>query len=44
MRLYELVSLLRLVFHSWRKFKGERLAFAVELVRDRLGALAGWPT
>jgi len=43
-RLYELVSLLRLVFHSWRKFKGERLAFAVELVRDRLGALAGPPT
>jgi hypothetical protein len=43
-RLYEIVSLLRLVFHSWRKFKGERLAFAVELVRDRLGAHAGWPT
>jgi Phosphotransferase enzyme family len=43
-RLYEIVSLLRIVFHSWRKFKGERLAFAVELVRDRLGALAGRTT
>jgi len=28
------------VFHSWRKFKGERLAFAVELVRDRLDTIA----
>ena len=39
-RLYEIVSLLRLVFHSWRKFKGDRLAFAVELVRDRLDTIA----
>jgi phosphotransferase family enzyme len=43
-RLYEIVSLLRLVFHSWRKFKSERLAFATELVRDRLGVLARRPT
>jgi len=35
-RLYEMVSLLRLVFHSWRKFKGARLALAVGLVRERL--------
>ena len=43
-RLYEIVSLLRLVFHSWRKFKSERLAFAVGLVRDRLRSLAGQTT
>src|SRR2546427_4514777 len=39
-RLYEMVSLLRLVFHSWRKFKGARLALAVVLVLERLPFLA----
>ena len=40
-RLYEMVSLLRLVFHSWRKFKGARLALAAGLVRERLPSLTG---
>ena len=39
-RLYEMVSLLRLVFHSWRKFKSARLALAVVLVLERLPFLA----
>jgi len=38
-RLYEMVSLLRLVFHSWRKFKAARLELAVESVLERLPAL-----
>jgi len=33
---YEMLSLLRLVLHSWRKFKPERLARALALVRERL--------
>jgi len=40
-RLYEMVSLLRLVFHSWRKFKGARLALAAGLLRERLPSLTG---
>jgi len=38
-RLYEMVSLLRLVFHSWRKFKAARLELAVESLLERLPAL-----
>ena len=40
-RLYEMVSLLRLVIHSWRKFKRDRLELVVEVVRDRLPSLSG---
>ena len=38
--LAEMVSLLRLVFHSWRKFKTARLELAVGLVQKRLPLLA----
>jgi hypothetical protein len=39
--LYEMVSLLRLVIHSWRKFKRDRLEIVVGVVRDRLPSLPG---
>ena len=39
--LYEMVSLLRLAFHSWQKFKPARLELAVELIRERLLPLGG---
>ncbi|TMI00438.1 MAG: hypothetical protein E6H46_12505 [Betaproteobacteria bacterium] len=35
-QLYEMVSLLRLAFHSWRKFKPARLELAVGLIRGRI--------
>src|SRR5437773_2381649 len=38
---YEMVSLLRLAFHSWQKFKPARLELAVELIRERLLPLGG---
>jgi len=34
--LYEVVSLLRLAFHSWQKFKAARLELAMDLIRERL--------
>ncbi len=40
-QLYEMVSLLRLVIHSWRKFKRDRLELVVGVVRDRLPSLPG---
>ncbi|HYY74540.1 MAG TPA: phosphotransferase [Solirubrobacterales bacterium] len=41
-RLYEMVSLLRLAFHSWQKFKAARLELAVGLIRERLTSIGGW--
>ncbi|HEX7248231.1 MAG TPA: ABC transporter transmembrane domain-containing protein [Actinomycetota bacterium] len=37
---YELVSLLRLAFHSWQKMKSRRLELANELIDERLSGLA----
>lgn len=37
---YEMLSLLRLVLHSWRKFKRERLELVIGVIRERLPALA----
>ena len=34
-RVYEMVSLLRLAFHSWQKFKTARLELALSLIRER---------
>jgi aminoglycoside phosphotransferase (APT) family kinase protein len=34
-RVYEMVSLLRLAFHSWQKFKTARLDLALSLIRER---------
>ena len=35
---YELVSLLRVAFHGWLKFKPKRVELALGLIRDRLAA------
>jgi len=42
--LYEMVSLLRLAFHSWQKFKPARLELDLELIHERLPSIGGWRT
>jgi len=37
--LYELISLLRLAFHSWQKFKVKRLGYVMSVIEDRLSRL-----
>jgi hypothetical protein len=39
--LYEMVSLLRLAFHSWQKFKVARLELAVGLIHERVSSIGG---
>jgi hypothetical protein len=38
-RLYELVSLFRLAFHSWQKFKASRLTYVIPIIQERLSLL-----
>jgi len=38
---YEMVSLLRLAFHSWQKFKTARLELVLGLIRERAPSLVG---
>ena len=40
-RVYEMVSLLRLAFHSWQKFKTARLELVLGLIRERAPSLVG---
>jgi hypothetical protein len=35
-RMYELVSLFRLAYHSWQKFKASRLAYVIPIIQERL--------
>jgi hypothetical protein len=41
---YELVSLLRVAFHGWLKFKPKRVELALGLIQDRLAAWGAPPT
>jgi hypothetical protein len=38
-RVYELLSLLRLVIHAWQKLKGARLQAAIAVLQDRIECL-----
>jgi len=37
---YETLSMIRLVVHSWEKLKGTRLKYTVQMVKERMSCLA----